>query len=109
MQPPSIHVYLDNISSPSFEALGGSSVEQRYDVRIFVTTKGTNYENAYMLGLNILGEVFDELYTSTGLSGNTDNIEGYSCELDTRTDNDEITCTHELIITYRRRIKMTRR
>lgn len=109
LQTPTIHIFVSDISSPEFDALGGSSVEQKYDVEVYVTTKGTNYENAYMLALNILGEVFDELYTSTGLSGTTDSLESHDCVLDTRTDNDEITCTHQLTITYRRRIKMTRR
>ena len=109
MLTPSIHVYVDNIASPEFDALGGTSIEQNYDVDIFVTTKGTNYENAYMLALNILGEIFDELYTSTGLSGTTDSLESHEAKLDTRVDDDEITCTHQLTITYRRRIKMTTR
>ena len=109
MLTPSIHVYVDNITSPEFDALGGSSISQLYDVDVFVTTKGTNYENAYMLGLNILGEIFDELYTSTGLSGTTDSIEAHRAVLDARTDNDDIICSHQLTLTYRRRIKMTRR
>lgn len=109
MRTPSIHVYIDSIASPEFDAMGGSSIEQTYDVQVFVTTRGSNYENAYMYGLNILGEVFDELYTSTGLSGTTDSLEGHTCKLDTRVDDDEIICTHQLTMTYRRRIKMTRR
>ncbi len=55
------------------------------------------------------GEIFDELYTSTGLSGTTDSLVGHQCKLDTRLDDDEIICTHQLTMTYRRRIKMTRR
>ena len=109
MRTPSIHVCVEDIRSPEFDAMGGSSITQNYDVEIFITSKGTNYENAYMASLNILGEVFDELYTNTGLSGTTDSLESHECKLDTRTDNDEITCTHQLTITYRRRIKMTTR
>lgn len=109
MGTPSVHIYVANITSPEFTALGGSSIEQQYNVEIFVTTKGINYENAYMSALNILGEIFDELYTTTGLNGTTDSLESHEAVLDTRIDDDEITCTHQLTITYRRRIKMTRR
>tara|TARA_R100000995_G_scaffold81799_1_gene54913 strand:- start:554 stop:1576 length:1023 start_codon:yes stop_codon:yes gene_type:complete len=106
---PFIHVYIDRIGSPEFDALSGSSITQLYDIDIYVTTKGTNYENAYMLGLNIMGEVFDELYTNTGLSGTTDSLDAHQVKLDTRLDDDDIICTHQLTLTYRRRIKMTRR
>jgi len=106
---PFIHVFIDNITSPEFDALSGSSIQQLYDVDIYITTKGTNYENAYMLGLNIMGEIFDELYTNTGLNGTTDSLDSHEARLDTRTDNDDIICTHQLTLTYRRRIKMTRR
>ena len=109
LSTPFIHIYLDNIASPEFDALSGSSIQQLYDVDIFVTTKGTNYENAYMLGLNILGEIFDELYTNTGLNGTTDSLDSHDVRLDTRIDDDDIICTHQLTLTYRRRIKMTRR
>jgi len=109
MTHPNVHVYVDNITSPEFTALGGSSIEQQYDVEIFVSTKGVNYENAYLTGLNILGEIFDELYTTTGLNGTTDSLDSHEVTLDTRLDNDEIICTHQLTITYRRRIKMTHR
>ena len=109
MQTPSIHIYVEDIASPEFTALGGSAIDQVYSAEIFVTTKGTTYQNAYLLALNILGEIFDELYTSTGLSGTTDSLESHECKLDTRVDDDEITCTHQLTLTYKRRIKMTRR
>jgi len=109
MSTPFIHIHIADITSPDFDALGGSSIEQHYDVEVYVTTRGSNYENAYMYGLNILGEIFDELYTSTGLSGTTDSLVGHQCKLDTRLDDDEIICTHQLTMTYRRRIKMTRR
>ena len=106
---PSIHVIFGSISSPSFETLGGSSIEQLYEVAIYVTTKGTNYEEAYRLGLNIVGEVFDELYVNTGLKGTTDSLESYSMQLDTKMDDDETVCVHQLNLSYRRRVKMTRR
>ena len=106
---PFIHIYIDRIGSPEFDALSGASIIQEYDIDVYVTTKGTNYENAYMLGLNILGEVFDELYTNTGLNGTTDSLDSHEVNLDTRLDDDDIICTHQLTLTYRRRIKMTRR
>ena len=106
---PFIHIYVERIGSPEFDALSGASIIQLYDVDVYVTTKGTNYENAYMLGLNIMGEVFDELYTNTGLNGTTDSLESHDVKLDTRLDDDDIICTHQLTLTYRRRIKMTRR
>lgn len=109
LSPPTIHVMFSNISSPQFDSLGGSSIVQFYDIVIYVTTKGTNYEDSYRLGLNIIGEVFDELYTNTGLNATTDNIEGYGMDLDSKMDDDENVCVHQLNMQYRRRIKMTRR
>ena len=89
--------------------MGGSSIEQLYEIAIYVTTKGTNYEEAYRLGLNIIGEVFDELYVNTGLTATTDNLESYAMNLDTKLDDDETVCVHQLNLSYNRRIKMTRR
>ena len=106
---PFIHVVFSNVTSPSFDVLGGSTIEQLYEISVYVTTKGTNYEEAYRLGLNIIGEVFDELYITTGLSASTDNLESYSMVLDSKLDDDETVCVHQLNLTYRRRIKMTRR
>tara|TARA_Y100000004_G_scaffold73756_1_gene82856 strand:+ start:758 stop:1813 length:1056 start_codon:yes stop_codon:yes gene_type:complete len=106
---PSIHVVFSNVSSPSFTSMGGSSIEQLYEIAIYVTTKGTNYEEAYRLGLNIIGEVFDELYVNTGLTATTDNLESYAMNLDTKLDDDETVCVHQLNLSYNRRIKMTRR
>jgi len=106
---PSIHVIFGNVSSPSFSALGGATIEQLYEISIYATTKGTNYEEAYRLGLNIIGEVFDELYVNTGLSATTDNLESYTMNLDTKLDDDETVCVHQLNLSYNRRIKMTRR
>ena len=106
---PSIHVLLEGLSSPQFESLGGAKITQEYDVKVFVTVKGTNYENAYRKGLNLMGEVFDELYTNTGVEGTTDSIIGYSVDLDPKMDNDEIVCVHVLTLTYMRRIDMRHR
>ena len=57
----------------------------------------------------IIGEIFDELYTTTGILATTDNLESYNMELDSKMDDDETICVHHLILTYRRRIKMTHR
>ena len=106
---PSIHVLVEGLSSPQFESLGGAKITQEYDVKVFVTVKGTNYENAYRKSLNIMGEVFDELYTNTGVSGTTDSIIAYSADLDPKMDDDEIVCVHVLTLTYMRRIDMRHR
>ena len=106
---PSIHVIVERLSSPEFESLGGAKVTQNYDVKIFITVRGTNYENAYRKGLNIMGEVFDELYTQTGVQGTTDSIINYSADLDPKMDNDEVVCVHVLTLTYMRRIDMRHR
>ncbi len=106
---PSIHVLIRNLESPTFESLGGAKITHNYEVEIFVTTRGTNYENAYRSGLNIMGEVFDELYTQTGVQGTTDSIVAYSAELDTKVDDDETVCVHTMSMTYMRRIDMRHR
>jgi len=109
MQNPSIHIILSQNASPDFVALGGSSVEQTYSVDVYVSTDDINYENAFLLCMNIMGEVFDELYTNTGLNATTDTIESYTSDLDYKTMNEEMVCTHKMTFTYKRRIKMTRR
>jgi len=109
LTPPVIHVLLRGISSPEFAALGGGRVDQEYEVIVYVTTKGTNYENAYRLCLNIAGEVFDEIYTNTGLLGTTDSLRNYSLELAHKFDDDDVVCTHMLTFTYLRRINMRHR
>ena len=106
---PSIHVLVEQLLSPEFESLGGSKITQNYDVKVFVSVRGTNYENAYRKGLNLMGEVFDELYTNTGVSGTTDSIISYSADLDTKMDDDEVVCVHVLTLTYMRRIDMRHR
>ena len=109
MQPPLIHVMLEKVQSPEFNALGGGRVDQEYEVMVYVTTRGTNYENAYRLALNIVGEVFDEVYRNTGLNGTTDSLNDYSLTLDHKFDDDDTICTHILSFTYLRRINMRTR
>ena len=106
---PSIHVLISELNSPNFESLAGGKISQDYDVRIFITVKGTNYEDAYRAGLNIMGEVFDELYTNTGLQGTTDSIVSYDAKLDSKMDDDETVCVHVLTMSYMRRIDMRHR
>ena len=107
--PPSIHVVLSNVQSPNFSTLGGTRIEQMYDVQIFITTRGTDYKNAYRMGMEIVGEIFDELYTETGLKGTTDSIVSYEVDLDTKRDNDDVLCVHRLVLTYMRRLNMLHR
>ena len=109
MTPPTIHVLLRSLSSPAFDALGGGRIIQEYDVVVYITTRGTNYKNAYRTCLNIAGEVFDELYTNTGVRSNTDSIISYTADLDTKLDDDEVVCVHTLTFRYMRRINMRRR
>ena len=106
---PSVHVLVEGLTSPQFESLGGAKITQEYEVKVFVTVKGTNYENAYRKSLNIMGEIFDELYTQTGVSGTTDSIIAYSADLDPKMDDDELVCVHVLTLTYMRRIDMRHR
>jgi len=106
---PAIHVLVTNLRSPNFASLGGGKVEQEYQVTVFVTTRGTNYKNAYRHCLNIAGEVFDEIYRNTGLKGTTDSLIEYEAQLDHKIDNDETICIHQLKFTYRRRIDMRHR
>jgi hypothetical protein len=107
--PPSIHVMIKELASPIFDSLSGAKISQNYNVIVFVVTKGTNYENAYRHGLNIMGDVFDELYTNTGLLGTTDSLISFNAELDTRKDNDDVVCVHRLDLQYMRRIDMRHR
>jgi len=106
---PFINVVLRDVKSPQFSALGGGSVDQTYEVLVYIITRGTNYENAFRMGLNIAGEVFDEVYTTTGLKGTTDSLMEYSLELDHRTNQEDLTCVHLLTFTYDRRINMRKR
>ena len=103
---PSVHVMIQKADSPEFLTLAGTRTDQQYDVLILVTTKGTNYENAYRLGATILGEVFDELYTTTGLQGGVDSLVTYDVKFDTKIDDDETVCIHTMSLTYMKKIRM---
>lgn len=103
---PTVHVMVQKADSPDFLTLAGTRTDQRYDVNVFVTTRGTNYENAYRMGATILGEVFDELYTNTGLDANVDSLISYNAVFDTKVDDDETICIHSLTLTYMKKIRM---
>ena len=107
LSPPTIHVIVAGTGSDEFETLGGTSIQTQNEANIMVTTKGTDYQESYRLGLRIMGDVFDELYTATGLNGSKDSIVGYQLALDTKLDNDEMVCIHNLTVVYMRRERMT--
>jgi len=107
LSPPTIHVLVPSTGSESFDALGGTSIQTENSAQVMVTTKGTDYKEAYRLCLRIMGDVFDELYTKTGLNGSKDSLIGYTIALDTKLDNDEMVCIHTLELTYMRRERMT--
>jgi len=109
LSPPTIHVLTSGSGSDNFDTLGGTSIYQNHLANIMVTTKGTDYKEAYRFGLRIIGDVFDELFTNTGLNGSIDSITGYELILDTKVDNDEMVCVHQLSLTYMRRERMTKR
>lgn len=106
VHPPSIHVITQRLESPDFLTLAGSRTDQRYNIVLYITTRGTDYKNAYRLGLSIMGEAFDELYTQTGLQDGVDSIISYSAQLDSKMDDDEVICIHALTITYMKKIRM---
>lgn len=103
---PSVHVLIQKANSPDFLTLAGARTDQRYEVLIFITTRGTNYANAYRLGASILGEVFDELYTKTGLEGGVDSLVGYDVKFDSKIDDDETICVHNLSLQYMKKVRM---
>ena len=107
--PPSIHVILKQLDSPQFMTLGGSRIEQNFTVILFITTRGTDYKNAYRTGIEIAGDAFDELYTTTGLLGTTDSLTNYILALDTKMDDDEVICVHRMELTYMRQLSMLHR
>lgn len=109
ISPPSVHLILQQLDSPSFTTLGGTRIEQFYTVVMFITTRGTDYKNAYRMGADIAGDCFDEIYTNTGLQGNTDSLTSYKITFDTKTDNDEVVCVHRMELTYMRRLNMLHR
>lgn len=107
--PPSIHVILAKTDSPTFTTLGGTKVDQMFTMTLFITTRGTDYSEAYRTGASILGDVFDELYTTTGLKGNTDSLVDFTVNFDTKRDDDEVVCVHRLEVGYMRRTNMHHR
>jgi hypothetical protein len=109
LRPPTVHVMMDTLSSPDFLTLSGARVEQNYTVNLIITTRGTDFRNAYRSGLTILGECFDELYTKTGLEDGTDTLTNYAVKLDTKMDDDEVLCVHTLQLTYMKKVNLTRR
>ncbi len=108
-EPPAVHVFIKKLDSPTFATLSGTKTDQNYTAIIYVVTKGTDYTNAYRLGISIMGDVFDELYTKTGLEGGIDSLVSYDAELDNKLDPDEVVCVHILRLTYMKRIDMKRR
>lgn len=106
IHPPSVHVLTQDVQSPDFLTLAGKRTDQRYNVICYVTTRGTDYKNAYRLGVSIMGEVFDELYTLTGLQDGVDSIVSYSSRLDSKVDDDEVVCIHTLTLTYMKKVRM---
>tara|TARA_A100001201_G_scaffold25249_2_gene28420 strand:- start:3170 stop:4237 length:1068 start_codon:yes stop_codon:yes gene_type:complete len=108
IRPPSIHVMLQNINAPETISLGGAVVDLSYSISVLITTVGADYKEAYILGAEIAGEVFDELYTNTGLNGTTDALDTFTANLDTKRDDDETVCIHQLLFTYRRRTNLRR-
>lgn len=109
LAPPTIHVVIRELSSPDFMTLGGTRVDQRYKILLFITTRGTDYKNAYRTGLELGGDAFDEIYTNTGLLGNTDSLISFTASLDTKMDDDEVVCIHRFEYEYMRRLNMLHR
>ena len=107
LTPPTIHIVVDATSSEGMEVLGGSSIQTENEATIFVTTRGTDYQESYRFGLRILGDVFDELYTNTGLNSGQDSLVAYNVAFDIKVDNDEVVCIHTLNVKYMRRERMT--
>ena len=60
-------------------------------------------------GIEIAGDAFDELYTTTGLLGTTDSLTNYILALDTKMDDDEVICVHRMELTYMRQLSMLHR
>ena len=106
---PAIYVVIETISSPQFTVIGGNRADHELGVQVFVVTRGSDYDSAYRRSLDLTGDVFDELYTNTGLDANQDSLISYSAKFDTRLDDDEIVCVHQLDFVYMRRIQLDRR
>ncbi len=109
LAPPTIHVVIRELTSPNFETLGGTRIDQRYKIILFITSRGTDYKNSYRTGLELMGDSFDEIYTNTGLQGNTDSLINYTASLDTKLDDDEVVCIHRIEFEYMRRLNMLHR
>ena len=106
---PCVHVLIRRIDSPDMYSLAGSSAEYFFQVEVYVVTKGTDYKNCYRQGMEIIGECLDELYSKTGLKGNTDSLIGHDARLDSRLDPDDQVCCHVLNLRYMRRVDLSRR
>ena len=109
ISPPAIYVVLDNLSIPDFATLSATRAEHQYTIKVYIVTRGTNYRDSYRSGLDIAGEVFDEIFKNTGLNGTTDSLTSYDIELDQRLDADEVIAVHQLSFTYMRRMNMLHR
>ena len=106
---PSIHIVLKNFNAPELLALGGHRLDNNYQVLIYITTRASNYKNAYRLALDITSDVFDEIMLDLGLDFNTDSITSYDLTLDNKLDNDEVVCLHQLSFDMVRRSHLKRR
>lgn len=109
LAPPTIHIILRELASPEFDVVGGTRITQNYKIILFVTTRGTDYKNAYRMGMDIGGDAFDEIYTNTGLKGDTDSLVSYTVSFDTKMDDDEVVCIHRYEYQYMRRLNMLHR
>jgi len=106
---PSIHVLVKQLQATEIEALGGHRILTKSEAQLFIMTRGTNYKNAYRDCLSLTGDVFDEIMTNLGLDFNNDAILGFRLELDTKQDDDETVCVHQLTFDIIRRIHLQRR
>ena len=106
---PAIVVLVERIDSPDMYALAGVAAEYTFNVRIMVVTKGIDYKNAYRQGLDLVGEIMDELYAKTGLKASVDSLTAHQTRLDSRMDPDEQISIHDISLTYMKRIDLHRR
>lgn len=106
---PAVHVLIRRVDSPDMYSLSGTSAEYFFQVEVYVVTKGTDYKNCYRQGMDIIGEVLDELYSKTGLKGTSDSLIGHDARLDSRLDPDDQVCVHTLNLRYMRRVDLSKR
>jgi len=106
LTPPTIHVILREARTPEFAALSGARLTQTYEIEVYVTTKGTDYKNAYRSGFDIMGDVVDEVLLTTGLKGTTDALTGFNTAFDTKLDDDEVICIHRTVFEFMRRVQV---